>query len=69
MIYGSKHLQVDNPSRYLRAMGEIKPETLLFFEAGSDSYAVIDRDDFLKGENQKAQSFANSKIVDAISKS
>ena len=65
-LWGLNIYRWDNPNAIFEQWEKLSQKPFYFSEAGSDSYMTIDRDDFLKGENQKAQSFANSKIVDAV---
>ena len=65
-LWGLNVYRWDNPHALFEQWEELSDKPLYFSEAGSDSYMTTDRDDFIQGENQKAQSVANSKIVDAV---
>ncbi|MGB2252824.1 MAG: glycoside hydrolase family 2 TIM barrel-domain containing protein, partial [Flavobacteriaceae bacterium] len=65
-LWGLNVYRWDNPHALFEQWEELSDKPLYFSEAGSDSYMTTDRDDFTQGENQKAQSVANSKIVDAV---
>ena len=65
-LWGLNVYRWDNPHVLFEQWEELSYKPLYFSEAGSDSYMTTDRDDFTQGENQKAQSVANSKIVDAV---
>ena len=65
-LWGLNIYRWDNPNAIFEQWKKLSHKPFYFSEAGSDSYMTIERDGFVKGENQKAQSFANSKIVDAV---
>ena len=65
-LWGLNVYRWDNPHALFEQWEELSDKPMYFSEAGSDSYMTTDRDDFIQGENQKAQSVANSKIVDAV---
>ena len=65
-LWGLNVYRWDTPHALFEQWEELSNKPLYFSEAGSDSYMTTDRDDFTQGENQKAQSVANSKIVDAV---
>ena len=65
-LWGLNVYRWDNPNKLFEQWQELSDKPLYFSEAGSDSYMTTNRDGFIQGENQKAQSVANSKIVDAV---
>ena len=65
-LWGLNIYRWDNPHALFEQWEELSQKPFYFSEAGSASYMTTDRDGFLKGENQNAQSVANSKIVDAV---
>ena len=65
-LWGLNIYRWDNPSALFEQWESIGEKPFYFSEAGSDSYMSISRDGFAEGENQKAQSKANEKIVEII---
>lgn len=65
-LWGLNIYRWDNPYELFDQWEKLSQKPFYFSEAGSDSYMTIERDGFLKGENQKAQSVANTKIVNAV---
>lgn len=65
-LWGLNIYRWDNPSALFDQWEKLSDKPFYFSEAGSDSYMSIERDNFKEGENQKAQSVANAKIVETV---
>lgn len=65
-IWGLNVYRWDDPSSIFKQWELVSDKPVYLSEAGSDSYMTIEKNGYLKGENQKAQADANSKIIDAV---
>lgn len=65
-LWGLNVYRWDSPHALFDQWKKLSEKPFYFSEAGSDSYMTTERDEFAQGENQKAQSIANSKIVEAV---
>ena len=65
-IWGMNVYRWDQPSTIIEEWKKISNKPMYFSEAGADSYMMISKNGFIKGENQQAQATANGKIIDEI---
>ena len=65
-IWGLNVYRWDDPSTIFKQWELLSDKPVYLSESGADSYMTIEKDGYSKGENQKAQADANSKIIDAV---
>lgn len=65
-VWGMNVYRWDNPTEIFKQWEAINKKPMYLSEAGGDSYMTITKNGYEKGENQKAQADANSKILDAV---
>jgi hypothetical protein len=65
-VWGMNVYRWDNPSTIFSQWEAISTKPMYLSEAGGDSYMTISKDGYEKGNNQKAQADANSKILNSV---
>ncbi len=65
-VWGMNVYRWDNPEEIFSQWEAISSKPMYLSEAGGDSYMTIDRDEYKKGVNEKAQADANAKILESV---